>query len=119
MEHAGSNGHGGKLVVTMDWVFATDGSKIALSNASQSGSSGDKKGAASTAAIAGYVLLGPLGLFAHNFVHGKDVTIGTDKTFNMFTDHNVEVNQIHSAAPESTVTPAATPAANQLRGAAY
>ncbi len=75
VEHSGGNGSGGKLNFTIDWVYAVDGGKIKLSQTSHASETGDTKGASNTATIATYVLLGPLGLFAHNFVHGKDITI--------------------------------------------
>ncbi len=91
VDHAGSNGHGGKLGVSIDWVFSQDGGRIVLSPTSHASESGQQKGAASTATILGYVLLGPLGLFAHNFVRGRDVTLNTQQVFTVFVDHDVEV----------------------------
>jgi hypothetical protein len=91
VDHAGSNGHGGKLGLTIDWVYSEDGGKIKLSATNHSSENGQQKGAASTATILTYVLLGPLGLFAHNFVRGRDVTIDTKKVFEVFVDHDVHV----------------------------
>jgi hypothetical protein len=92
VDHAGGNGHGGKLGLTMDWVYSADHGKILLSNIDHStGDDTDKKGAASTATILSYVFLGPVGLFAHNFVRGKDVTIDTTKVFTVFVDHDIHV----------------------------
>ena len=101
VDRAGGNGHGGKLGLTFDWVFGADGEKIQLTNVAANSETGDQKGAASTATIATYVLLGPLGLFAHNFVRGKDVTIPTDRVFTMFVDHDVHIDatQKSAAAP--------------------
>jgi hypothetical protein len=112
-EHAGGNGHGGKLALTMDWVFAADGGKVQLSNVNHTSGTGDTKGAASTATIVSYALLGPIGLFAHNFVRGKDVTIGTDKQFNMFTDHSVSVDAIQRTAVLSSSVAAPSPQPTQ------
>ena len=111
VEHAGGNGHGGKVVLTMNWAYAVDGTKVDLASTSQDGGSGDKKGSASTATIASYALLGPIGLFAHNFVHGKDVTIGTDKVFVLYTDHNIDIRPGHAIAPQIPV-PVASPTAS-------
>lgn len=91
VEHAGSNGSGGKLALSVDWVYSADGGKIKLSQTNHASENGDSKGAASTATIASYLLLGPLGLFAHNFVRGRDVTIDTKKTFTVFVDGDVHV----------------------------
>jgi hypothetical protein len=91
-QHAGGNGSGGELAMTIDWVYAVDGGKIKLSRTDHSSRENtDTKGASSTATIAGYLLLGPLGLFAHNFIRGKDVTISTDKKFTAFVDHDVRL----------------------------
>ena len=98
VDRAGGNGHGGKLGLTMDWVYSADHGKILLTSVNHAaGSSTDKKGAASTATILSYVLLGPLGLFAHNFVRGKDVTIPTQRVFDVFVDHNVHVQAVEKA----------------------
>jgi hypothetical protein len=102
-EHSGGNGSGGKLAITMDWVYAVDGGKIKLSQTNHASETGDTKGASSTATIASYILLGPLGLFAHNFVHGKDVTIPTKQNFVVFIDHDVHlVSKPYSPEAEST-----------------
>ncbi|HLY01866.1 MAG TPA: hypothetical protein VKR56_05145 [Candidatus Cybelea sp.] len=91
-DRAGGNGHGGKLGLEMNWVYSADHGKVLLSNVDHAtGEDTDKKGAASTATILSYVLLGPLGLFAHNFVHGKDVTIPTTQIFKIFVDHDVHI----------------------------
>jgi hypothetical protein len=92
VQGAGGNGSGGKLALSIDWIYSLDGGKIALSSVNHATESGDTKGAASTATIATYLLLGPLGLFAHNFVRGKNVTIPTDRVFDVFVDHDVHVN---------------------------
>jgi hypothetical protein len=90
-QHSGGNGSGGQLAMTIDWVYAVDGGKIRLSRTNHSSENADTKGASSTATIATYLLLGPLGLFAHNFVRGKDVTIPTDHRFTAFVDHDVRL----------------------------
>ena len=98
VDHAGGNGHGGKLGLTMNWVYSADHGKILLSNVNHAAGAGSsKKGASSTATILTYVLLGPLGLFAHNFVRGKDVTISTTKDFHVFVDHDVHVEATQKA----------------------
>jgi hypothetical protein len=90
-EGASTNGSGGKLALSVDWVYSEDGGKVALSPTNHASENGDNKGAASTATLLSWALLGPLGFFAHNFVRGHDVTIGTDKTFVVFVDHDVHV----------------------------
>lgn len=91
VDRAGSHGHPGKLGIQMDYVFSCDGGKIKLSNVSHATEGEGKHGAASTATVASYVLLGPLGFFAHNFVKGKDVTIDSSKTILLFVDSTVHV----------------------------
>ena len=98
VEHAASNGSGGKLSMSVDWVYSADGGMIQLSTTNHASESGDAKGAASTATLLSWVFLGPLGFFAHNFVRGRDVTIGTDKTFTVFVDHPVRVRATQQTA---------------------
>jgi hypothetical protein len=90
-EHSGGNGHPGKLGLQFDWIAGIDGNKIALSNTPRSADGEEKKGASSTATIASYLVLGPLGLFAHNFVHGRDVTIDDSTIMRAYVDHSVHV----------------------------
>lgn len=97
VQHAGGNGSGGKLALSVDWIYSVDGGKIALSSTNHASEDGDQKGAASTATLLSWALLGPIGFFAHNFVRGKDVTIGTDKTFTVFVDHDVHVASTQKA----------------------
>lgn len=97
VQGAGSNGSGGKLAMSVDWVYSVDGGKIQLSQTNHASENGDNKGAASTATLLSWALLGPLGFFAHNFVRGHDVTIGTDKTFTVFVDHDVHVQSAQRA----------------------
>jgi hypothetical protein len=92
VDRSGGNGHGGKLGLEMNWVYSADHGKVLLSTVNHAaGDDTDQKGAASTATILSYVLLGPLGLFAHNFVHGKDVTLQTTQVFKVFVDHDVDI----------------------------
>ena len=105
VEHSGGNGSGGKLAMTIDWVYAVDGGKIKLSQTNHASETGDTKGASSTATIATYLLLGPLGLFAHNFVHGKDVSITPKQNFVVFVDHDVYLFAQPYAGPSPESTP--------------
>jgi len=97
VQHAGGNGSGGKITMSVDWVYSVDGGMIQLSTTNHASESGDSKGAASTATLVSWILLGPVGFFAHNFVRGRDVTIGTDKTFTVFVDHDVHVKAAQRA----------------------
>lgn len=70
----------GKLTLEFTSIHATDGSTVNLTeNSSMKGNA--EKGKASTATIAATIALGPLGLFAHNMVKGKDVTVTPGQTF--------------------------------------
>ncbi len=91
VEGAGSNGHAGKLGLQYDYVTASDGNKIKLSNTQHTDQGEGQAGKASTATVATYLLLGPLGLFAHNFVRGKDLTIDEKTKLTAFVDTTVHV----------------------------
>jgi hypothetical protein len=99
-ESAGGNGHPGKMQIQFDWVYGTDGLKIALSDVPETQNGEGQKGGASTATIASYLVLGPLGLFAHNFVHGKDIIIKPDQKLQVYvasTVHIVPTTHVTSA----------------------
>lgn len=91
VERAAGNGHAGQLRLKFDYIYAVDGEKIRLSDVDNTNAGQKTKGASSTATIAGYVLLGPLGLFAHNWVKGKNVTLDSSKTFSTFVLDTVHV----------------------------
>jgi hypothetical protein len=97
VEGAGSNGHAGKLGLQYDYVTASDGNKIKLSNTQHTDQGEGQAGKASTATVATYLLLGPLGLFAHNFVRGKDLTIDEKTKLTAFVDTSVHVNGARKA----------------------
>jgi hypothetical protein len=99
-ESAGGNGHPGKMKLQFNWIYGPDNLKIKLSDVPSSNDGDAAKGAASTATIASYVLLGPLGLFAHNFVHGHDVVVKPDQKIQVFVSQAVHVT------PTSKVTAA-------------
>jgi hypothetical protein len=100
VEHAAGNGSGGKIAMSIDWVYDAAGEKLQLSETNHAAETGDTKGAASTATLLSWVFLGPLGFFAHNFVRGRDVTIGTDKSFTVFVDHDVHAQVTQHAAQD-------------------
>lgn len=98
VDRAGAHGHSGNLGVKFDYVYAVDGEKIRLSAVDKNNQGSQNKGASSTATIASTILLGPVGLFAHNFVHGKDVQLDPGKTFSAFVDSTVHVSSTQRAA---------------------
>jgi len=104
-EGAGSNGSGGKLALSIDCIYSADGGKIQLSATNHASENGDNKGAASTATLLSWALLGPLGFFAHNFLRGHDVTIGSDKIFTVFVDHDVSCESYPEGCRRSRFRP--------------
>lgn len=90
-ESAGGNGHPGKLQLQFDWIYGADNLKVKLSDVPTTSNGDAAKGGASTATIASYLVLGPLGLFAHNFVHGKDVLVKPDQKIQVYVAQSVHV----------------------------
>jgi hypothetical protein len=118
VDPAGAHGHAGSLGVQMDWVFAVDGNKIALTSQPKNQQGEGSSGSASTTTVVSYILLGPIGLFAHNFVKGHDVELNTDNTtahpLSAYVNNSVyvvaqnrEMTQpgFAPAAPEATAQP--------------
>jgi hypothetical protein len=91
VQGAGGNGSGGKIEFVVNWVYSEDGGKVELSDNANDSANADRKGEASTLAIAGYLTLGLAGLFSHNLAHGKDAVISKDKIFHVFVDHDVHI----------------------------
>lgn len=91
VERAHGNGGSGKLGIKMDWITAVDGEKIVLTSTLKTASEEDRGGGSSTATILSYALLGPLGLFFHNFSHGKDVILDPSKVLTAFVDTTVHI----------------------------
>jgi hypothetical protein len=102
VEGAAGNGSGGKIALQFDWIVATDGTKVPLTNSQSSTEGGDTKGASSTATIATYLLLGPLGFFAHNFVRGKDAEVSTKTPLTAYVDRAIRPGPISTLPPANT-----------------
>lgn len=98
VDRAGTHGHPGSLGIQLDYVYAVDGEKIRLSSDKKTAVGEQKKGAASTATIIGYATLGIGGLFAHNFVKGRNITLDPSKTFSAFVDDTVHVVSTQKAS---------------------
>jgi hypothetical protein len=81
----------GEITLEFTSIHAADGKSVALTETS-SKMGNPEKGKASTATIAATIALGPLGLFAHNMVKGKDVTINPSQTFPAWVKSNTTVN---------------------------
>lgn len=91
VERAHGNGGSGNLGIKMDWISAIDGEKILLTSTPKTTSEEDRGGGSSTATILSYALLGPLGLFMHNFSHGKDVILDPSKVLSAYTNASVHI----------------------------
>ena len=98
--HSAGNGSGGQIKFNVDWINIVDGGKIALSPVNNTTENADRKGEASTLAIAGWATFGVLGLFSHNMARGNAAVLKPDKLFTVFIDHDV-----HVAATEKASAP--------------
>lgn len=88
---AGSHGKAGSLGIQMDWIFAADGEKVRLANQKASAEGESKAGVSSTMTILSWVVLGPVGLFAHNWVKGRDVTLDDTRPLQAYVSDSVYV----------------------------
>lgn len=98
-EPAGSNGHPGKIKLQFDWIYGADNFKIRLSEVPDANRGDGQKGTATTATVASTVLLGPIGLFAHNFVRGKDAIVTPDQEIKVYVAQTVHVTPDHRLDP--------------------
>jgi hypothetical protein len=81
----------GEITLDFRTIHSVDGSLVPLTEDSTRFGN-PEKGKASTATIAATIALGPLGLFAHNMVKGKDVTVNPSQTFHSWVKSNTQVN---------------------------
>lgn len=91
VERAGSHGHAGNLGIKMDWIFAADGEKIHLTDQRKTEEGEGKEGHSSTMTIVSWAFLGLPGLFAHNWIHGRDVELDHTHPLEAFTADTVHV----------------------------
>jgi len=106
---AGSHGKSGGLRLAFDYIFAPDGSQIAVAHNKEA----EEKDRSTLGATAlGVLLTGGLGLFFHNFVHGSDITIPSDAETYVTTVSNrtVVLDSIKDAAPEPSASAVPVPA---------
>ena len=92
---AASKAHGksaGTLTIKFTEVRATDGAWIHLEDSKPASEGSAEKGKASTATVATTVAFGPLGLFAHNMVKGKDITLDTKQVFPAWVKETTVIN---------------------------
>jgi len=81
----------GTLTIAFRQVRAVDGTWVTLHDSRDQMQGNAEKGKASTATIASTIILGPVGLFAHNMVKGKDITLTPSQTFPAWVRHSVMV----------------------------
>lgn len=90
-EQAGGNGHAGRIKLQFDYLYAADGEKVHVTQVAVDQQGAQDKGKASTATIGSYLVFGPLGLFAHNFVRGREVVVPPSKQFTIYVQDTVHV----------------------------
>jgi hypothetical protein len=98
-DSAAGNGHSGSLALAFEYVYATDGGRVRLSEAPQRLTEDDRKGASSTATIVGIATFGIGGLFGHNLAHGRQKTIDEKVVLNAFVAKDVHVRTSERATP--------------------
>lgn len=81
----------GKLTLAFNRIHTVDGGTVWLTQDSKM-KGNSEKGKASTATVAATIAMGPIGLFAHNMVKGKDVSISPSQTFPAWVKSNTSVN---------------------------
>jgi len=101
VDRAGSHGHPGNLGLKFDYVYAVDGKKIRLTATNQKQQGEERGGASSTATVASTILLGPVGLFAHNWVKGKDITLDGSRALDAFVDSTVHIAATAHGGPSN------------------
>lgn len=103
---AGSHGKSGGIRLAFDYVFAADGSQIPVAHNKQA-SQADNGGGVAAATALGILTFGIGGLFAHNFIHGKNVVIPETAITNVETlaNKSVTLNAVKYLAPEPAATP--------------
>ena len=101
VERAGSHGHAGSLGVQINWVYAVSGEKVRLSSNKKSDQGENKAGVSSTMTILSWALLGPLGLFTHNWVKGHELEIDGTHPLQAYVDNTVHVTSAKQADSDS------------------
>jgi len=97
VDKAGSHGHPGSLGVQIDWAYAVSGEKVRLSSQRKTDEGENKTGVSSTMTILSWALLGPVGLFAHNWVKGHEMELDSTHPLQAFVDNTVHVVSSKSA----------------------
>ena len=95
---ASGSGRSGSISLTFDYVFSADGGRVRLSQAAQTQTEEDRKGASSPATIVGIATFGIGGLFGHNLAHGRQKTIDSKTVISAFVSDNVHVDTTERGA---------------------
>ena len=95
---AGTHGKSGGIRIAFDYIFAEEGSQIPVAH-NKEAEERDHSTLGVTAV--GVILTGGLGLFFHNFVHGKDITIPDDaKTYvTAISNRTIVLDSVKDAEP--------------------
>ncbi len=101
VERAGSHGHAGSLGVQIDWVYAVSGEKVRLSSQRKTDEGENKAGVSSTMTILSWALLGPIGLFTHNWVKGHDFELDGSHPLQAYVDNTVHVESSRRSDEDS------------------
>ena len=80
----------GEITLEFTAIHGADGKWVPLTEMKATHGNSEK-GKASTATIAATIALGPLGLFAHNMVKGKDVSVNPNSIFPAWVRTNTMV----------------------------
>ena len=75
----------------MSSIYGVDGEKIRLTSQNVNEEGESKAGVSNTVTIISWATLGLAGLFAHNFVKGRDVTLDSTHPLKAYVDSNVYV----------------------------
>jgi len=87
--------------VQINWVYAVSGEKVRLSSNRKTDQGENKSGVSSTMTILSWALLGPVGLFTHNWVKGHDLEIDSTHPLQAFVDNTVHVLSMKPADSDS------------------
>jgi len=77
---AGKKGKKASISVQLDWITAVDGQQIPLAASTSPGTP---------------LVFGPVGVFEHNYVKGKDVVVNSDFTFTAFVSSDRTINALN------------------------
>lgn len=98
---ASSHGHAGSLGLQINWAYSVSGDKVRLSSQRKTDEGENKAGVSSTMTILSWALLGPVGLFAHNWVKGHEMELDGSHPLQAYVDNTVHVASSKLAGVET------------------